>query len=269
MRAMAEVPSHQYPTAPLTLPAQPDLTGGRAVGVLLVHGFTGSPASMKPWAHALAAHGYAVDVPLLPGHGTRWQDLNAVSWTDWYAEAEAAFDRLRGDCEAVLVAGLSMGGSLALRLAEMRGSQVAGVVLVNPFVSSTRKELVALPALKRVVPSLRGVVNDIKKPGQDEHGYDRMPLKGLAAITQMWKVVVPDLKLVTQPLLYFRSSADHVIDASSSATVLRGVSSTDVEERMLEQSYHVATLDNDAERIFAESAEFVARVTAGSGHPGT
>ena len=91
-------------------------------------------------------------------------------------------------------------------------------MLVNPFVSSTRKELTALPLLKHVVPSLRGVVNDIKRPGQDEHGYDRLPLKGLSAVTQMWKVVVPDLGRVTQPLLYFRSAADHVIDASSSPT---------------------------------------------------
>lgn len=259
---MAEVPEHHYPTAPLALPARPELTGGRAVGVLLVHGFTGSPASMKPWAQALAEHGYAVEVPLLPGHGTRWQDLNGVAWTEWYAEAEAAFDRLRETCEAVVVAGLSMGGSVVLRLAEERGSQVSGVVLVNPFVSSTRKELAALPVLKHVVPSLRGVVNDIKKPGQDEHGYDRLPLKGLSAVLAMWKVVVPDLGRVTQPLLYFRSAADHVIDGSSSPTVLRGVSSADVEERMLDESYHVATLDNDADRVFAETAEFVARVTA-------
>jgi carboxylesterase len=259
---MAEAPSHRYPTAPLALPAQPDKTGGRAIGVLLVHGFTGSPASMKPWARALAAHGYAVEVPVLPGHGTRWQDLNRVAWTDWYAEAETAFDRLRKTCEAVVVGGLSMGGAVSLRLAEERGGQVSGIVLVNVFLSSTRKELVALPALKHVVPSMRGVINDIKKPGQDEHGYPRLPLKGLAALTRMWKVVVPDLHRVTQPVLYFRSTADHVIDPSSSPTVLRGVGSVDVEERILDNSYHVATLDNDAERIFAESAEFVARVTS-------
>ena len=155
-----------------------------------------------------------------------------------------------------------MGGSVVLRLAEERGDEVAGIVLVNAFVSSTRKELVALPVLKHAVPSLRGVVNDIKRPGQDEHGYQRLPLKGLAAVTEMWKVVVPDLKRVTQPLLYFRSAADHVIDSSSSPTVLRGVASADVEERILDNSYHVATLDHDAERIFTESAEFVARVTA-------
>jgi carboxylesterase len=261
MPAMAEAPSHEYPTAPLALPAQPEKTGGRAVGVLLVHGFTGSPASMKPWAQALADHGYAVEVPLLPGHGTRGRDRNKVAWTGWYAEAEAAFDRLRETCDAVVVAGLSMGGSVVLRLAEERGDQVSGIVLVHAFLSSTRTELVALPVLKHVVPSLRGVVNDIKKPGQDEHGYPRLPLKGLAAVTEMWKVVVPDLKRVTQPLLYFRSAADHVIDPSSSPTVLRGVASVDVEERVLDNSYHVATLDHDAERIVTESAEFVARVT--------
>jgi carboxylesterase len=265
MPGMADAPAgsgHQYPTAPLALPAQPERTGGRAIGVLLVHGFTGSPASMKPWAHALAEQGYAVEVPLLPGHGTRWQDLNQVTWSQWYDEAAAAFDRLREECEAVVVAGMSMGGSVALRLAEERGEQVSGIVLVNPFLSSSRKELVALPVLKLVVPSLRGVVNDIKKPGQDEHGYPRLPLKGLAAVTAMWKVVVPDLKRVTQPLLYFRSTTDHVIDASSSATVLRGVASVDVEERLLDNSYHVATLDHDADQIHTESAAFVARVTA-------
>jgi len=259
---MSDALAADVPTHPLSLPATPQKTGGRAIGVLLVHGFTGSPASMKPWARHLAEQGYAVEVPCLPGHGTRWQDLNQVTWSDWYAEAERALDALRETCTAVVVCALSMGGSVVLRLAEQRPDQVSGIVLVNPFVSSDRKELVALPVLKHVVPSLRGVVNDIKKPGQDEVGYDRLPLKGMAQIMAMWKVVVPDLGRVTQPLLYFRSSADHVIDVSSSATVLKAVGSTDVEERILENSYHVATLDHDAERIFEESAAFIARVTA-------
>jgi carboxylesterase len=257
-----EQPTAGSPTEPLSLPAHPELTGGRSIGVLLVHGFTGSPASMRPWGEFLAARGYAVEVPRLPGHGTQWRDLNTVAWTDWYAEAERAFDRLRGECEAVVVGGLSMGGSVVLRLAEERGDQVSGVLLVNPFLSSTRKDLLALPVLKYLVPGLKGVINDIKKPGQDEMGYTKLPLKGLAAVTAMWKVVVPDLGRVTQPLLYFRSTVDHVIDPSSSATVLGAVGSTDVEERMLSDSFHVATLDNDAGRIFEDSAQFIARVTA-------
>ena len=246
---------------PFAAAAQPELTGGRSLGVLLLHGFSGSPASMRPWGDYLAEHGYAVELPLLPGHGTRWQDLNRVDWTDWYDEAERALDRLLADCDAVVVGALSMGGAVALRLAEERADAVAGLVLVNPFVSSRRWELRALPLLKHVVPGLNGVVNDIKKPGQDEIGYPRLPLKGLAAVTRMWRSVVPDLPKVTQPLLYFRSVEDHVIDASSGETVLGAVSSRDVTERVLTNSYHVATLDHEAPIIFAASADFVARVT--------
>lgn len=246
---------------PMSAPADPSLTDGRSIGVLLLHGFSGSPASMRPWAESLHARGYAVEVPLLPGHGTRWQDLNAVSWTSWYDTASAALDRLLATCEAVVVTSLSMGGSVALRLGEERPADVAGIVLVNPFVSSTRKELLALPLLQWVVPSFPGVINDIKRPGQDEHGYHRLPLKGVHQVTRMWKVVVPDLPKVTAPLLYFQSREDHVIDQSSKDTVLSAVSSRDVTYRSLEESYHVATLDHDAETIFAETADFVARVT--------
>jgi carboxylesterase len=247
--------------APLSLPATPERTGGRPIGALLLHGYTGSPAAMKPWGQFLAEQGYAVEVPLLPGHGTRWQDLNKVSWTDWYDEASTALDRLLDTCETVVVGALSMGGSVALRLAEQRPDDVAGLVLVNPFVSSKRKELVALPVLKHIVPALGGVRNDIMKPGQDEVAYDRLPLRGLAEIVALWRVVVPDLPKVTQPLLYFRSTVDHVIDPSSSDTVMKAVSSRDLEERLLDDSYHVATLDHGAERIFRGSADFVARIT--------
>ncbi|MGZ5403520.1 MAG: alpha/beta hydrolase [Nocardioides sp.] len=246
---------------PMSAPAHPELTGGRAIGVLLVHGFTGSPASMRPWAESLNTRGYAVEVPLLPGHGTRWQDLNDVAWTSWYDAASVALDRLLTTCESVVVCGLSMGGSVALLLAEERPGDVAGVVLVNPFVSSNRKELVALPVLQRLVPSLAGVVNDIRLPGQDEHGYARLPLKGLFQVTRLWKAVVPDLPKVTAPLLYFQSREDHVIDQSSRNTVLSAISSRDVTHRPLEQSFHVATLDHDAGAIFSETADFVERVT--------
>ena len=258
---MSTSPLPPQSAAPLSLPGRPELTDGRPVGVLLLHGFSGSPAAMHPWAHDLHQRGYAVEVPLLPGHATRWQDLNQVSWTDWYAEASAALDRLRAGTAATVVGALSMGGSLALRLAEQRPADVTGLVLVNPFVSSTRRELVALPLLKHLVPSTKGVINDIKKPGQDEVGYPRLPLRGLHEVVRLWREVVPALPGVTAPLLYFRSSVDHVIDASSSATVLDAVGSAEKEERILQDSYHVATLDNDAPRIFEESAAFVARVT--------
>lgn len=241
--------------------ARPDQTGGRSIGVLVQHGFTGSPYSVRGWAEHLADSGYAVQAPLLPGHGTSWQELNRTGWDDWYAEVRRAFDRLHADNDAVVVAGLSLGGALVLRLAADRPADVAGVLLVNPAVHTTRKDVKALPVLKWVVPAFPAIANDIKKPGVDERGYPKTPLKAAHSMMQGWRSLRADLPKVTAPLLYFRSTEDHVVDPSSSKIILSSVSSTDVEERMLAESYHVATLDNDADTIFRESAEFVARVT--------
>lgn len=248
--------------APMSTPAKPEQTGGRRIGVLVVHGFTGSPASMRPWAQDLAARGYAVEMPLLPGHGTRWQDMNKVTWADWTATVEGAFDRLVAENDAVVAVGLSMGASLCLRLAADRGEELAGLVLVNAAVDSMRKDAVLLPFLKRVVPAFPGIRNDIKKPGMDEVAYPVLPLKAAYEMSRGWAELRRDLPKVTVPVLFFRSSEDHVADISSSRALNAGLSSKDFEERLLEDSYHVACLDNDAPRIFAESAEFIERVTA-------
>ena len=246
---------------PFVASGEPDATGQR-VGVLLSHGFTGSPASMVPWAHYLHEQGYGVSVPRLPGHGTRWQDMQRTTWADWYDEVTRAFEKLRADHDKVVVAGLSMGGALALRLAADRGREVEGLVLVNPAVNIDRRDIKLVPVLKYVVPAMPGVANDIKKRGVDEHGYPRTPLKALHSMLQGYKALCPDLPRVTCPVLFFRSVEDHVVDPSSSRIIMGGLSSRDVTERMLEDSYHVATLDNEAQTIFEESAEFVRRVTA-------
>ncbi len=233
-------------------------TGG--VGVLLVHGLTGSPAAMRPLATELAARGHTVRAPLLPGHGTRWQDANATGWPDWYAAVEASFDQLRATCRAVVVGGLSMGGALALRLAQQRGTEVAGLVLVNPAIASADPRLRALPLLRRLTGSASAIGNDIAAGG-DEVAYDRTPLHALASGTRLWRLVQADLTRVTQPLLVFRSATDHVVDATSLALLRRWTRSTDAEWVGLSRSYHVATLDHDAPVIAARAVAFVDRVT--------
>ena len=235
---------------------------GRRIGVLLSHGFTGSPASMVPWGQYLAEQGYAVSVPLLPGHGTRWQDMTSTTFADYYVAVEKAFDDLRARTDAVVVGGLSMGGCLALWLAAQRPRDVAGVVLVNPAVASTNKQLLAVPLLKHVVAAMPAIGNDIKKPGVSEGAYPKTPLKPLHSMVRAWKQVREDLPKVTAPLLLFRSAEDHVVDPSSGRIIMDSVSSRDATERVLANSYHVATLDNDAPEIFEESAAFIRRVTA-------
>lgn len=247
--------------SPFAAPARPDLTGGRSIGVLLSHGFTGQPASMKPWGEFLAERGYAVEVPRLPGHGTSWQELNQHRWDDWYGELTAAFDRLRATTDAVVVGGLSMGGALVLRLAADRAADIAGVMVVNPAVATKRLDVKLLPVLKHLVPSFPGIANDIKKPDVEEHGYTRTPLKAVHSMMQAWPGLVADLPKVTAPLLYFRSTEDHVVDEASEPLITSRVSG-DVTMVRLESSFHVATLDHDAELIQDRSAAFVARVTS-------
>lgn len=250
---------------PIVAGAEPFSADGHGpqgrTGVLVSHGFTGSPASMRPWAEHLAATGYTVRLPLLPGHGTRWQDLNATRWTDWYATVRQAYDELAARCDTVFVCGLSMGGTLVTKLAEdLAGSEqprLAGVILVNPAYGTLRKDAGLAKYVAWAVPSRPGIGNDIKKPGVSEHGYDRTPLKAVVSMMELWKLVVADLAKITAPILFFHSTEDHVVDELSGQLLRDGATSTTVTEVPLANSYHVATVDYDAELIFAQSVDFI------------
>jgi carboxylesterase len=235
--------------------AEPFASDGGPVGVLVCHGFTGSPRTVRPWAEHLAAAGLTVRAPRLPGHGTVWQDLAKTGWLDWYAEAERAFTELTAACERVFVAGISMGACLALRLAQTQGTNVHGVVLVNPSLAPDTKLFLLAPVLKHVVPSLPGIAGDIKKPGATEGGYDRVPLRAAATLPGMWRTTAAGLRDITQPVLVFRSAVDHVVGPPSMKVLMDAL--PDVEVRPLPESYHVATLDNDAPAIFAGTVTFI------------
>lgn len=242
--------------------AEPWSSEGSRVGILVLHGFTGSPKSVRPWGQELAGEGWTVAVPRLPGHGTRWQDMNLTTWEDWYAEADRALSALSSQCDTVFVMGLSMGGTLTLRLAEQHGDRIAGIALVNPSVQTERPDRHLLPLLSKVIGSLPGISNDIAKEGVDEGAYDRIPLRAAHSLSKLWGVVRADMPKVSQPLLLLRSAVDHVVEPSNARFILGNVSSTDVTEIVLPDSYHVATLDHDAPLIVRESIAFVHRVAS-------
>jgi carboxylesterase len=129
--------------------------------------------------------------------------------------------------------------------------------LINPAIATNSWQLRLVPALKHLVPSLRGIGNDIKKPGTDEVGYRRTPLRALHTLVRAWPVIEADLARITAPLLMFRSMDDHVVDETSVGLIKHGVSSPVAEYVTLTDSYHVATLDFDAQLIFDRSAEFL------------
>ncbi len=242
------------PTAPPTDgPARPP------VAVLLCHGFTGSPQSVRPWAHDLAGAGLAVRVPRLPGHGTRWEDLAAARWEDWLGVVRAELVDLRASGARVVVGGLSMGGALALRLAADSPGDVAGLVLVNPAVALTDPRLAVLPVLRHLRPTVPGIGGDVRD-GTPELAYDRVPLHALHSSLRGYRALRHDLHRVTAPVVLLRSAVDHVVPARSSEVVLSSISSTDVRHQVLHRSWHVATLDVDAPLVTAATLDLVRRV---------
>ena len=228
------------------------------VGVLLLHGFTSSPASMRPWAEHLIEQNYSVELPVLPGHATKWQDLNQTTWHQWYAAAHLAYLKLAADCSSVFIAGLSMGGALALRLAQHQ-PEISGLLLVNPAILAKNKLLKLAPVLGKIIPSVPAVGNDIAKPATNEYSYDRTPVVAAASMLDLWQDVRKGLHLVTTPTLIFTSHNDHIVPPKSSELIYQNISTPPMhlEQIFLERSYHVATLDYEMDEIHRHSINFI------------
>ncbi len=240
--------------------AEPIRFDGGPIGALLLHGFTGSPASMRPLGAFLAAHGVAVSGPRLPGHGTSIDDLATTTWEQWFAEAEAALTELESRASAVICVGLSMGGALAVHMATRHHARLRGLVVINPYVHDPR--LAVAPVGRLFTRSVKGVVNDIKKPGQDEVGYERIPTRVLPSLNRLLKSAAADLPRIRLPLLVFSSPEDHTVKPANAQLFLDRAGSVDKEIVRLANSYHVATLDHDAPAIFDRILAFATRVAA-------
>jgi carboxylesterase len=229
----------------------------KEIGILLVHGFTGSPSSMRPWAEFMHQQGYTVRVPRLPGHGTKPEDLNNVKWQEWPRKIESELRELQKSCTKIFVFGLSMGGGLTLFTTENHQEKISGIVLVNPMIHIP----FVTPSMAKVVSKFQkmrtAVGNDIKRKNVTEYAYDANPIVGIYELTKMLKVTRANLAKVSIPTLLFHSTEDHVLPVSNTEIILEGISSKDKERIELSNSYHVATLDHDMEIIFEKSLTFV------------
>jgi carboxylesterase len=192
---------------------EPFSLAGGPVGVLMVHGFTGSPASMRPIGEWLASQGLSVEGVRLPGHGTDIEDLRARRWTEWVDEAALGLAALRERCRTVVAFGQSGGASVVLALVASRPHDVDGIVLTNPYVFDAR--LLVVPVGRRVIRDWKGITNDIAKPGQDEHGYERTPVAGIVELSELMRFVRSVLHQIRQPIVVFRSGTDHVVPRSN------------------------------------------------------
>lgn len=239
-----------------------------STGVVVVHGFTGNPNSTRPVAEALAAEGYTVELVRLPGHGTSWRDMAKTRYPDWKLEVERVVAEVGERCDKVVLVGLSMGGTICLDVASGWPHAVDGVATVNAQILSREGLLAQLAGILQYVlpivpPSMADMVeNDIAKPGQDEKAYPLVPTKaGHSFITSLPRIRQQLAKL-TCPVLVMYSPEDHTVPAENSRAIEGLVGTDDVTEVVLERSYHVATLDWDAELIQTSVLEFLERVTA-------
>ncbi len=227
-------------------------------GIVLVHGFTGSPAAMRPWAHFLNDRGYTVRVPRLPGHGTKWQDLNEVKWQEWPDRAAKDVEELLGKCERVFIFALSMGGATSIQVAHRYGDKIAGLVFVNPMITIKGPAIHFAPIVAKLTPKMKAVGGDIKKPGASEWSYDALPTKGVLQLNALLKDSRAKLPEIKAPFMIFHSKDDHVLPVYNTEIYMDEIGSSQKQRIELINSYHVATVDYDQDFIFENSLQMLA-----------
>jgi carboxylesterase len=217
---------------------------------------------MRSVARALSGAGFAVELPLLPGHGTVVEDMIPTRWSDWSGAAQDAYDRLAGRCRELAVVGLSMGGTLACCLAEHH-PEIRGVVVINPLIDPPAESFrdILRGVLDSGMDVTPGIGSDIARGDATELSYDRAPVAALLSLFEGVDDVAASLALLTCPVLLLSSRVDHVVPPAS-GDVLTERASGPVERIWLERSYHTATLDYDADELVARTLEFARRVLA-------
>jgi carboxylesterase len=243
-------------------------------GVLLVHGFTGTPFEMRFLGERLTERGMTVVGLCLPGHGTTPEALDRTLWTDWYGEVEQELEALRRRCRTVAVIGQSLGGLLTLHLAASRGDELAAAVsLAAPLWLAPSAR--ALIAAARRAPALTTVLRHIvKRDGSDvadrvmkarNPSYPVIPVRALIEFDRAMQTVRAGLEAVRAPLLLVHALHDHVAPYGSMAEIARRVGSATVETVTLPRSYHLVAMDVERERVATVVGGFLER-HFGHGH---
>ena len=240
--------------------------------MLCLHGITGTPFEVRPFAEAFGRAGLSVEAPMLAGHGATLDDLARTTWEDWLASAERALEALRArtDGRPVALCGFSMGGLLALRLARLHPERVAALVVMGTPLRLRRLRVRVIRALTRLpvdfahwsganIPKPNG--SDISIP-EMRHGNPGLPGFPLAALRQLFAlmdVVRAELPAVRAPALVMHARHDHVVPMDDSLELTGSLGSAIIERLWLERSFHVIGLDVDAAEAIAAATRFVAR----------
>lgn len=227
------------------------------VGVLVSHGYTGNPQSMRYLAEGLADAGFTVALPRLKGHGTTAADMATSTASDWIADLEQASAWLQQRCDTLFVTGLSMGGTLTLFMAGQHPDLFKGIIPINAIVFSNNPDLASLAFMSPAPPEVPGIGSDIKAEGVTELAYPVVPVPTVKELFTLMKVADEMLPRITCPALIFVSRDDHVVPPVNAQYIFDKLPNADKRLVWLENSYHVATLDNDKDLILQQSIAFI------------
>lgn len=233
--------------------AEPFYYKGNNIGILVSHGFVGTPQSMEFLGESLANYGFTVYGIRLSGHGTHYRDLENVNYHNWMDDFERGYQLLKNNCKHIFVVGQSMGGTLTLDLAS-KFDDLKGIMLINPamFIPSFNKFMKCDEAtlLEEGSP-------DIKANNVKEITYDKTPLRAIQQLLKLLDVVRNKLSNVSCPTLSFQSIEDHVVPAENTDFILQKINAKVKRKIVLKDSYHVASMDNEKELIVNECVHFI------------
>ena len=254
-----------------------------SVGVLLIHGLTGTPTEMKQYGKVIARQGFTVACPELAGHCATIEALSATKWQDWYLSIEAAFDALKEECEHVYVSGLSMGALIALMLAAKKGNKVAGIILLSTtfFYDGWNvpklKQAILLPLVlytplkyfvqweetapygikdERVRALVHAILENRDNQAADKIGYFKTPATVILESVRLIRAAKKALKNVTVPTLIIHATEDDMASLKNAYYTQANISSDTVETFFVDDSYHVLTLDKRKDEVARRAAQF-------------
>ncbi len=234
--------------------AEPFIFPGNRTGVLLIHGFTGSPAGMRGLGKYLnETLGYSTLGIRLSGHGTHVDDLRRPAWRDWVASVEDGLNLLQGISDHIYVAGLSMGGVLTL-IAASRYQVRGAAALSTPYDLATDWRIRFMRPISLFIPK-------VKKPGAvgnaAETSYRYYVTHAVAEAADLAKLMQEGLAKINVPVLLIQSRSDKVIEPDALDRLSEHMVTPQKETLWLEKSGHVITLDVERDIVYERVARFI------------
>jgi carboxylesterase len=243
--------------------AEPFFFHGNHIGVLVCHGFTGTTQSMRYLGEQLHAAGFTVIGPRLKGHGISPAAMAETTAQDWIDSVDEALAELRKTCTHIFMTGLSMGGTLTLYTAAKHADVILGAIPINGVVQIDSADMAGI-AFDRAMPAtVPGIGSDIKDPNTKELAYAEVPVPAFRQVYALAAVTHDLLPTIKCPVLVMQSREDHVVRPANGPLIASRVGSKRVELLWLEDSYHVATIDNDKQLIARQASAFIQRLAAG------